>query len=440
VQRDERALNRPRALLRVAIHNHHVPSGDLSAASVLEALHRIALTLHGTPDLPQLAQLVAGNARQLLDADDAVLYLWDPETKLLRLAYGENSGHAIMATMHPDEGAIGQAFESGEPVVITDYPNWDGRLPEIVERGVKRMAAVPLKIDTRTVGVLAVRFKGPRGCEPEHVQALQLLAAPVAAMLEASVARQRAEAGEARLAAIVDNLPCGVLVRDAQGRAVLLNATGRRMGGRSVDRQQLGLEDIDRIPVFHAATGRRLAEHELPTVRALNGEDVVDCEVRLSSDREEATWMRISAVALWAEDHTIRGAVAIFSDVTRERQLVHNLHATAQENSRLMSELRNAQQRLEEQLQLLRPNHPVEEHENHLTSREREVLTRVGRGDTNRQIGAELGLSPGTVKKHVEHILRKLGAADRTQAAVRAAHLGLVDSAKRSRDGSARAR
>jgi DNA-binding NarL/FixJ family response regulator len=62
-------------------------------------------------------------------------------------------------------------------------------------------------------------------------------------------------------------------------------------------------------------------------------------------------------------------------------------------------------------------------------------LTRIGRGDTNRQIGAELGLSPGTVKKHVEHILRKLGAADRTQAAVRAAQLGLVDSAKRSRDG-----
>src|SRR5207245_1356901 len=116
--------------------------------------------------------------------------------------------------------------------------------PSLVQRGVKRVAAVPLKIDRRAVGVLAVRFLGRRGCEPAHVRALQLLAVPVAAMVDAALARQRAEAGEARLAAIVDHLPCGVVVRDAAGTVVLLNETGRTIGGPSANREQLGLDQI----------------------------------------------------------------------------------------------------------------------------------------------------------------------------------------------------
>jgi len=61
----------------------------------------------------------------------------------------------------------------------------------------------------------------------------------------------------------------------------------------------------------------------------------------------------------------------------------------------------------------------------HLTHREEEVLQRITLGQTNRQIAQALGLSVGTVKIHVERILAKFGASDRTQAAVRAVELGL---------------
>jgi DNA-binding NarL/FixJ family response regulator len=53
-----------------------------------------------------------------------------------------------------------------------------------------------------------------------------------------------------------------------------------------------------------------------------------------------------------------------------------------------------------------------------LTERERGVLELVGEGLTNKGIARELGISPSTVKAHVERLLAKLGAADRTQAAV----------------------
>jgi DNA-binding NarL/FixJ family response regulator len=64
-----------------------------------------------------------------------------------------------------------------------------------------------------------------------------------------------------------------------------------------------------------------------------------------------------------------------------------------------------------------------------LTPRELDVLRLLVQGLTNRLIAERLFVSVGTVKLHVEHILAKLEVADRTQAAVRAVELGIVQSA-----------
>lgn len=61
-----------------------------------------------------------------------------------------------------------------------------------------------------------------------------------------------------------------------------------------------------------------------------------------------------------------------------------------------------------------------------LTPREVEILRLVAQGQTNRQIAERLIVAVGTIKIHVEHILGKMGATDRTQAAVRAVELGIV--------------
>jgi len=60
-----------------------------------------------------------------------------------------------------------------------------------------------------------------------------------------------------------------------------------------------------------------------------------------------------------------------------------------------------------------------------LTEREVDVLRLVGQGLTNRQIGRELSISPGTAGVHVSNILRKLGVSGRVQAAGIAHQLGL---------------
>lgn len=61
-----------------------------------------------------------------------------------------------------------------------------------------------------------------------------------------------------------------------------------------------------------------------------------------------------------------------------------------------------------------------------LTQRESEVLRQLALGLTNKEIALALKISYETVKEHVQHVLRKVGVSDRTQAAVWAVRRGLV--------------
>jgi len=70
------------------------------------------------------------------------------------------------------------------------------------------------------------------------------------------------------------------------------------------------------------------------------------------------------------------------------------------------------------------PSHPG----GTLTERELEVLARLCRGQSSRQIGQELRISPRTVDAHVRHILRKLGARNRLEAVAIASRLDLPPS------------
>lgn len=62
-----------------------------------------------------------------------------------------------------------------------------------------------------------------------------------------------------------------------------------------------------------------------------------------------------------------------------------------------------------------------------LSDRQREIIEMVAEGLTNTQIANKLAIGPESVKTHVQNVMRKLGAHDRTQAAVIALRRGLID-------------
>jgi DNA-binding NarL/FixJ family response regulator len=63
-----------------------------------------------------------------------------------------------------------------------------------------------------------------------------------------------------------------------------------------------------------------------------------------------------------------------------------------------------------------------------LTDRETDVLRLIAHGKANKEIARELGIGEKTVKTHVSNILAKLGLQSRTQAALHAMNVGLVEA------------
>ena len=64
--------------------------------------------------------------------------------------------------------------------------------------------------------------------------------------------------------------------------------------------------------------------------------------------------------------------------------------------------------------------------ERSLTAREHQILEHMTLGKSNQEIGAALVIAEGTVKSHINSILRKMGVSDRTQAVTSAMKRGLV--------------
>lgn len=136
-----------------------------------------------------------------------------------------------------------------------------------------------------------------------------------------------------------------------------------------------------------------------------------DLPVLILSTFDNPTYVA-RAVALGASGYLLKGC-------TRDELLAGIRTAAAGESAWTRDELR----RVTGALATPRLSADVEVP---LTQRESEVLRQLAFGLTNKEIANTLHISYETVKEHVQHILRKIGVSDRTQAAVWAVRKELV--------------
>jgi DNA-binding NarL/FixJ family response regulator len=143
----------------------------------------------------------------------------------------------------------------------------------------------------------------------------------------------------------------------------------------------------------------------------------VDGIAAITAIRAQAPEARIIALTSYDTDHDVYQALEagvrgyllkemVHTEVVRAIRLVH-------EGKRLMPP---------EVAERLAAHFPQVS----LTPREIEVLGYVAKGLSNREIGLRLGTAGGTVKMHVQNIISKLGAADRTHAVTLAIQRGML--------------
>ncbi|MCC7446039.1 MAG: GAF domain-containing protein [Anaerolineae bacterium] len=230
-----------------------------------------------------------------------------------------------------DQNALVEVIRIGELVVVndpTDHFAVRGISQEKAEAFGKHIA-VPLRVGKSLVGVLMMgRDLSQPDIDERDVQLAVTLATQIAIVMENQRLFASAETGRQTLETVLDSLPTGVLVIDAQtGATTLTNGLAREL---------LGLDQPQPYARVHTDTDEPFTDDEFPTNQVLATRQAMLAEditiVRPSGERIDL--IANAAPILDAEGNLI-SSVAVFQDVTELRELQNVLQNSLRETTSL---------------------------------------------------------------------------------------------------------
>ncbi len=175
--------------------------------------------------------------------------------------------------------------------------------------------------------------------------------------------------------------------------AMVVSTSPRRRNALVASLRALGARDVVEAGSAHEARARSRQDMSRD-VAVIDGALTDGTALALIADLRASGWKRTVLLSPRDDAHAIRGAIAsgVGSYIVVPEEETTGAQVTALAPSRG---------------RLGRPDD--------LSGREIEVLQRVADGQSNRDIGESLGLSPLTVKSHLARIARKIGTGDRAE-------------------------
>lgn len=126
-------------------------------ADEMASLYRTSLDINAQTDLPTLLNIIVKRAAQLLQVRMGGLYLTRPGCRDLELVVGYNlPGDYAGTVLQLGEGLSGRVAQSGQPIMVSDYLNWENVAPAFRGEPFRRVLGVPLRVGERIVGVLTL--------------------------------------------------------------------------------------------------------------------------------------------------------------------------------------------------------------------------------------------------------------------------------------------
>lgn len=201
-------------------------------ADAMRALREVAATAGRVGELDGLARLVVGHASRIAGGDAAVLRWFEPSTGGFRLVASAGvAGSAAEEISAGTATAISEAFQTGHPVIDNDYAT-SGRTTQWGRRqNIRAQIAVPLLVEGRPVGTLAVLSHSPRVFRDPDAFFLTLLAAMVAPALEAARLSREVRRQSRLVTGVYDAVPIAVVVFDSSGSPIYNNAAAEALLG-----------------------------------------------------------------------------------------------------------------------------------------------------------------------------------------------------------------
>lgn len=123
----------------------------------MAALHETTFGLISRLELGELLQAICTRACQLLDTSHGFMFLLDSQKNVMEQKVAVGFADDMIGTqLRIGEGASGQVWKTGEPVVVDNYTTWHHQGSAYMNNEIRAVMVVPLKSKDRVVGTIGV--------------------------------------------------------------------------------------------------------------------------------------------------------------------------------------------------------------------------------------------------------------------------------------------
>lgn len=226
--RDERLLVAIAEFAAIAVQNSRLyQATDRALAQRVEELagiNELGRAVSSSLDLSTVHEVLIKQLQRRWDVETVGLWLLDATGENLRLY--RRSGAGLPATFPVGRGLVGQVAQAGEAIFSNDVLNDPRRDPEMVAATgieVRSLAAVPLLLQDRVVGVLALYNRQEGSFTEDDIHRLHSFANPVATAIHNAHLYAQSERERATVRATMNALSQPLMILDERGSTVVAN-------------------------------------------------------------------------------------------------------------------------------------------------------------------------------------------------------------------------
>jgi PAS domain S-box-containing protein len=347
----------------LAVDNARLYTAEQRARREAERLQQLTQKLGTSLALQEVLDQVAATAAELLEAPIAGVFLMNGGGDFELIA-GRGVDVSSPTILPRDRSIAGRVVRDGRPATVSDTRAAAvAALPRLVSaEAVGSLVVAPIMSSSGPLGVVEVYSSKPGHLGEHEAELLTALAGAAAAILENARLYEQRSAALARLEALIQQLPVGVLVVDASSTEIALKnqQVDDLFGAAVLESINIGQDDPRRG--FHV-DGTPYQPTEWPISRALNqGETVTGERIEVVRPNGERAWLSVNAAPIRDEKGAIAGAVSVYDDVSADellrRQKDQFLLAAAHDLKTPLTSIRGLAQLLQRQLQRLDPDQP----------------------------------------------------------------------------------
>lgn len=184
----------------------------------LKALHETALTLMQKLTLDDLLQIVVKRMMSMSGAQYGYIYLLDEQNNVMLPKVIEGfSLDDINTCVSPGQGIIGRVWSTGQTLVIYNYQEWEGRLPQPIYERLRTGVGLPLKAAGQIIGVFSMNYTNDHHIDEEEMQMLKSLADLASIAISNTSLNHALQNSQIRKQALIDALPDSIFHFDCTG-------------------------------------------------------------------------------------------------------------------------------------------------------------------------------------------------------------------------------